>query len=129
LNELDYIGIDAISLSDATTPSVLELNDAWQQHHKKIENFKRRRTKKYSLQSLATATQIRRQRTLDKAKHNYPAQVNAYESLFQTLTQKNGLREDLPGNGMPMIITNAKKIVLITPQEKPALETIKRWYR
>jgi hypothetical protein len=40
---------------------------------------------------------------------NNLAQVNAYESLFQTLTQKNGLREDLPGNGMPMIITNAKK--------------------
>jgi hypothetical protein len=38
-NELDYIGIDAyFPLSDATTPSVLELNDAWQQHIK-IENF------------------------------------------------------------------------------------------
>jgi hypothetical protein len=35
-NELDYIGIDAyFPLSDATTPSVLELNDAWQQHIKK----------------------------------------------------------------------------------------------
>jgi hypothetical protein len=32
-NELDYIGIDAyFPLSNATTPSVLELNDAWQQH-------------------------------------------------------------------------------------------------
>jgi hypothetical protein len=39
---------------------------------------------------------------------NNLAQVNAYESLFQTLTRKNGA-EDLPGNGMPMIITNAKK--------------------
>jgi phenylpyruvate tautomerase PptA (4-oxalocrotonate tautomerase family) len=60
-------------LSNATTPSVLELNDAWQQHNKKIENFKRRRTKKYSLQSLATVTQIRRQRTLDKAKTQLPS--------------------------------------------------------
>jgi hypothetical protein len=97
----------------------------WQQH-KKIEKLQAKRTKKYSLQSLATATQIRRQRTLDRENTiNNQAQVNAYESLFQTLTQKNGLREDLPGNGMPMIITNAKKSVDYTPQEKPALETIK----
>jgi hypothetical protein len=80
---------------------------------------------------LATVTQIRRQKNLGQSENtiNNLAQVNAYESLFQTLTQKNGLREDLPGNGMPMIITNAKKIVLITPAGKPALETIKRWYR
>jgi hypothetical protein len=41
-NELDYIGIDAyFPLSNATTPSVLELNDAWQQHIKKIEKLQR----------------------------------------------------------------------------------------
>jgi hypothetical protein len=93
-NELDYIGIDAyFPLSDATTPSVLELNDAWQQHIKKIENFKAKTNKKNTTE-FATVTQIRRQRTLDRKRKtiNNQAQVNAYESLFQTLTQKNGLR-------------------------------------
>jgi hypothetical protein len=48
---LIYIGIDAyFPLSDATTPSVAALNEAW--HIIKIENFKRKRTRKYSLQSL-----------------------------------------------------------------------------
>jgi hypothetical protein len=107
LNELD--GIDAYFPLSDTTPSVLELNDAWQQQ---LKNRKLQETnKKYSLQSLATATQIRQKNLGQKAKTRLitQAQVNAYESLFQTLTQKNGLREDLPGNGMPMIITNAKK--------------------
>jgi hypothetical protein len=59
---------------------------------KKIEKLQTKTNKKYSLQSLATVTQIRRQRTLDSENTiNNLAQVNAYESLFQTLTQKNGL--------------------------------------
>jgi hypothetical protein len=46
-NELDYIGIDAyFPLSNATTPSVLELNDAWQQHIKKIEKLQTKTNKK-----------------------------------------------------------------------------------
>jgi hypothetical protein len=64
-----------------------------QQHIKKIENFKAKTNKKNTTE-FATATQIRRQKNLgQKAKNNNnQAQVNAYESLFQTLTQKNGLR-------------------------------------
>jgi hypothetical protein len=33
-------------LSNATTPSVLELNDAWQQHIKKIEKLQTKTNKK-----------------------------------------------------------------------------------
>jgi hypothetical protein len=35
---------------------------------------------------------------------NNLAQVNAYESLFQSLTQKPGLQEDLLGNALMIII-------------------------
>jgi hypothetical protein len=76
LNELDYIGIDAYFLSNATTPSVLELNDAWQQHIKKIEKLQTKTNKKYSLQSLATVTQIRRQKNPESENINNLAQVN-----------------------------------------------------
>jgi hypothetical protein len=94
---------------------------------KKIEKLQTKTNKKYSLQSLATVTQIRRQEPWTESENtiNNLAQVNAYESLSDINSEKNGLG-GLPGNGMPMIITNAKKIVLITlRRKKPALETIK----
>jgi hypothetical protein len=75
-------------LSDATTPSVLELNDAWQQHIKKIEKLQAKTNK--ILFTEFGYHQIRQQGTLDESENtiNNQAQVNAYESLFQTLTQK-----------------------------------------
>jgi hypothetical protein len=74
---------------------------------------------------LATVTQIRRKKNLDrKRKHNNNlAQVNAYESLFQTLTQKNGLRR-FAWNGM-MIITNEKNSVDYTRKENLHLKPLK----
>jgi hypothetical protein len=76
---------------------------------------------------LDTVTQTKRPKSLGlkvKKNINNLAQVNAYESLFQSLTQKPGLQEDLPGNAL--MINHKEKIVLITPAGKPALETIKK---
>jgi hypothetical protein len=91
-----------------------------QQHIKKIEKLQTKTNKKILFTEFGYRNSDQAAKNLgQKAKTiNNLAQVNAYESLFQTLTQKNGLREDLPGNGMPMIITNAKKIVLITLRRK-----------
>jgi hypothetical protein len=87
-NELDYIGIDAyFPLSNATTPSVLELNDR-QQHIKKIEKLQEE-TKKISTE-FGYRNSDQAARTLGK-KTQLITRHNAYES-FQTLTQKNGLR-------------------------------------
>jgi hypothetical protein len=97
-------------LSDATTHRCWNL-DAWQQHIKKIEKLQAK-TKKNTLYRV-WLPQLRSgsKGTLDESENtiNNQAQVNAYESLFQTLTQKKWFAGGLPGNGMPMIITNAKK--------------------
>jgi uncharacterized protein YegL len=80
-------------LSDATTPSVLELNDACS------STLKNRKTSNEDEQKILF-TEFG-YRNSDQAAKNLgqkaktqliTAQVNAYESLFQTLTQKNGLR-------------------------------------
>jgi uncharacterized protein YegL len=109
LNELDYIGIDAYFPLSDTTPSVLELNDAWQQQLKNRKPSRNEQKILFTEFGYRNSDQAKEPWTESENTINNQAQVNAYESLFQTLTQKNGLREDLPGNGMQMIITNAKK--------------------
>jgi hypothetical protein len=111
-------------LSDATTPSVLELNDlAAAQKNRKTSSETNKKIL-FTEFGYRNSDQAAKEPWTEKTQL-ITRRKSIYESLFQTLTQKNGLREDLPGNGMPMIITNAKKSVDYTPQEKPALETIK----
>ncbi|SHM62235.1 glycoside hydrolase family 113 [Flavobacterium xanthum] len=133
-NELDYIGIDAyFPLSDATTPAVADLNEAWQQHILKMEKLQAKTNKKILFTEFGYRNSDQAAKEPWKENQsgiNNLAQANAYESLFQTLTQKNWFAGGFAWKWYADAYhKEPKNSIDYTPQEKPALETIKKWYQ
>lgn len=133
-NELDYIGIDAyFPLSDAKTPAVADLNEAWQQYILKMEKMQAKTNKKILFTEFGyrNADQAAKEPwTENQNSINNLAQANGYESLFQTLTQKAWFAGGFAWKWYADTYHKEKKNnVDYTPQEKPALETIKKWYK
>ena len=132
--ELDYIGIDAyFPLSDATTPAVADLNEAWQQYIKKMEKLQAKTNKKILFTEFGYRNSDQAAKEPWKENQNRInnlAQANGYESLFQTLTKKAWFAGGFAWKWYADEYHKEKKYsVDYTPQEKPALETIKKWYQ
>lgn len=133
-DQLDYIGIDGyFPLSEAENPSVEDLNAAWKKHIDKMDLVQ----KKFNKKILFTEFGYRNSNhaaeepwTETKNEINNLAQANAYEALFQSMTQKKWF---VGGFAWKWYADDyhkkSKNSVDYTPQEKPALETIKRWYQ
>ena len=133
-NELDYIGIDAyFPLSDAKTPAIADLNKAWQQYILKMEKMQAKTNKKILFTEFGyrNADQAAQEPWAENQNSiNNLAQANGYESLFQTLTQKAWFAGGFAWKWYADAYHKEKKNnVDYTPQEKPALETIKKWYK
>lgn len=133
-NELDYIGIDAyFPLSDATTPSVEDLNKAWQKHLLKMQNLQTKTNKKILFTEFGyrNSDQAAKEPWTENQKIiNNLAQANGYESLFQTMTQKPWFAGGFAWKWYADDYHKEQKnSVDYTPQDKPALETIKKWYK
>jgi len=133
-DELDYIGIDAyFPLSDATTPAVADLNEAWQQHILKMEKLHTKTSKKILFTEFGYRNSDQAAKEPWKENQsgiNNLAQANAYESLFQTLTQKKWFAGGFAWKWYADAYhKEPKNSIDYTPQEKPALETIKKWYQ
>jgi hypothetical protein len=133
-NELDYIGIDAyFPLSDATTPAVADLNEAWQQHILKMEKLQAKTNKKILFTEFGYRNSDQAAKEPWKENQsgiNNLAQANAYESLFQTLTQKKWFAGGFAWKWYADAYhKEPNNSIDYTPQEKPALETIKKWYQ
>ncbi|EIA08553.1 glycoside hydrolase family 113 [Flavobacterium frigoris] len=132
-NQLDYIGIDGyFPLSNAENPSVEELNEGWIKHIQKMDLVQKKFNKKilfteFGYRNSNHATEEPWVET--KNEINNLAQANAYESLFQSMTQKEWF---VGGFAWKWYADDyhkqPKNSIDYTPQEKPALETIKRWY-
>jgi hypothetical protein len=131
--ELDYIGIDAyFPLSEEANPSVAELNLAWQKHLGKMEVTSKRFGKKvlfteFGYRNSAYATQA--PWTEKNNERNEDAQANAYEALFQSLSNKTwfdgGFAWKWYADGY---FKEDKNRVDYTPQGKPALLSLKKGY-
>lgn len=133
-NELDYIGIDAyFPLSDATTPAVADLNEAWQQHILKMEKLQAKTNKKILFTEFGYRNSDQAAKEPWKENQsgiNNLAQANAYESLFQTLTQKKWFAGGFAWKWYADAYhKEPNNSIDYTPQEKPALKTIKKWYQ
>ncbi|OAB25287.1 hypothetical protein SAMN05444395_10990 [Flavobacterium fryxellicola] len=133
-DELDYIGIDAyFPLSDATTPAVADLNEAWQQHILKMEKLHTKTSKKILFTEFGYRNSDQAAKEPWKENQsgiNNLAQANAYKSLFQTLTQKKWFAGGFAWKWYADAYhKEPKNSIDYTPQEKPALETIKKWYQ
>jgi hypothetical protein len=133
-SELDYIGIDAyFPLSDVANPSVKALNIAWGKHIKKMELVHKKYDKKilftefgYRNSDYATEAPW----TENKNDINNEAQANAFEALFASMTKKSWF---LGGFAWKWYADdyykNKRNAVDYTPQDKPALTIIKKWYQ
>lgn len=133
-NELDYIGIDAyFPLSEAANPTVNELTLAWKKHIDKIEATQKKFNKKIMFTEFGYRNAdfaAEEPWTEHKNNKNNQAQVNAYEALFRVLTTKDWF---VGGFAWKWYADDyhreEKNSVDYTPQDKPALETIRNWYK
>lgn len=132
--QLDYIGIDAyFPLSDVQNPSVDELNSAWQKHIAKMEITATKFGKKVLFTEFGyrNSTYAATEPWTESNNEIYnQAQANAYEALFQSMTQQTwfegGFAWKWFADGYFKEETNR---VDYTPQGKPALLTLKKWYQ
>lgn len=130
-DDLDYIGIDAyFPLSDKETPSVATLNWNWKKHILKIETIQQKFNKKIIFTEFGY-------RNANKAAEepwtetnmitNNKAQANGYEALFQSFSQQKWFAGGFAWKWYADEYYK-KKIIDYTPQEKPALAIMKKWY-
>lgn len=136
-NQLDYIGIDAyFPLTQQKTPSKKVLLQKWKYHSIEINRFSIKNNKQilftemgYRSTNKCAGNQWEIENRNDTAEINMPAQVNAYNALFETLWQKDWFAggfiwewhtSDKNAGGM----NNSN----YTPQHKPSEKIIKQWY-
>ena len=132
-NDLDLIGIDAyFPLSTSETPSVEELNLSWQKHLLNIELIQ----KKYNKNVVFTEFGYRNSNycaaepwTETNAIENNQAQANSYEALFQTFGNKRWFDGGFAWKWYADEYYKKRRAIDYTPQEKPALEIIKKYYK
>lgn len=133
-NDLDFIGIDAyFPLSDSKTPAVAEMNEAWKKYIIKMDKLQAKTNKKILFTEFGYRNSDQAAKEPWKENQNgfnNLAQANAYESLFQTLTPKTWFAGGFAWKWYAdEYHKEAKNSIDYTPQEKPALEIIKRWYK
>lgn len=133
-NELDFIGIDAyFPLSNAVTPTVAELNKAWQEHILKMDKLQAKIKKKILFTEFGYRNSDQAAKEpWSENQHikNNLAQANAFESLFQSLSQKSWFAGGFAWKWYADDYYKQKQNNIdYTPQEKPALEIIKKWYK
>ena len=130
--ELDYIGIDAyFPLSKSETPSVEEMKLGWKKHLLKIEETQ----KKIGKDILFTEFGYRNSNycadepwTEANSTENNLGQANAYEALFQSFSDKSWYKGGFAWKWYADDYHKKRKMIDYTPQEKPALKVIEKWY-
>jgi hypothetical protein len=131
-NELDYIGIDAyFPLSTEETPSIEILNESWKKHILKIEIVQQKFNKKILFTEFGYRNSNKAAEepwTETETKINDLAQANGYESLFQSFSKQKWYAGGFAWKWYADDYYK-KKNIDYTPQEKPALETLKNWYK
>ncbi|MCW2118775.1 glycoside hydrolase family 113 [Flavobacterium sp. 7A] len=129
--QMDYIGIDGyFPLSDKENPSVEELETGWKKHLSKMELTH----KKWSKDILFTEFGYRNSDyvALEPWKENQSilnnaAQATAYEALFKSLNHQKWYAGGFAWKWYADDY-HKKKELDYTPQDKPALAVIAKWY-
>lgn len=130
--ELDYIGIDAyFPLSKSETPSVEEMKLGWEKHLFKIEETQ----KKIGKNILLTEFGYRNSnycadepwKEVNSTENNL-GQANAFEALFQSFSEKSWYKGGFAWKWYADDYYKKRKMIDYTPQEKPALKVIEKWY-
>ncbi len=134
-NDLDYIGVDAyFPLSEQKTADVAHLNDQWQPVKADLKAFSSRHGKavlftEFGYQSIDHTADGHWKYERDERGLNLQAQADAYRSLFETFWDEPWFAGGFlwkwfaghPERGGP---TDTR----YTPQNKPAEESVRKWY-
>ncbi|MCI0696535.1 hypothetical protein L0337_31605 [candidate division KSB1 bacterium] len=130
-DDLDYIGISAyFPISDERSPSFQDAMKGWKPHAVALESFQKKYLKPVLFVELGykSIEYAGSQPWLDYTDHKPDdnAQANLYQAAFTTFWQRDWFKGIFiwkwyyAGNGGPDSYS---------PQNKPALEVISRWYR
>lgn len=132
-NKLDYIGIDAyFPLSKSQTPSINELESAWQVHIKNIESVQKKTGKELIFTEIGY-------KSVDKCAHepwsptakqvNTQAQCNAIQAFITAFANKNWFKGAFIWKWYPNDTkAGGEKDNDFTPQNKPTEAILKRCY-
>ena len=134
--DLDYVGIDGyFPLSNSKTPTKEELNQAWKPVVKKISKFYKK-TKRpiifteygYRSTDFACWNQWEIENLKDHEFVNMQAQQNGYEAFYESVSHQEWYAGGFIWKWHPEKNTGGIHHSNYTPQGKPVLETIKKWY-
>ena len=132
-DELDYIGVDAyFPLSNEQNPSLKTVKNGWAKHLDKMRLVQKKFGKKIMFSEYGyrnTDFAVEAPWTENKNDINNEAQAIAYEALYQTMTKEPWF---VGGFAWKWYADDyhkkPKNKVDYTPQDKPALAVIKKWY-
>ncbi|MBL7814187.1 MAG: hypothetical protein JNL70_04200 [Saprospiraceae bacterium] len=136
-NDLDYIGIDAyFSLVPKATPSVSELEKAWQPHITAIRNFQKKQNKpvlftEFGYMPIDSCTyqswEIEKRRR--NMAINEDAQANAIDALFSVFWKEKWWAGGFLWKWFPEVkATEGTQIKDYSPQGKKAIGVLQKWY-
>lgn len=137
-DDLDYIGVDAyFPISDADTPTAEEVEELWKPYAEQLARFAIKKRKlivftEYGYRSIDKPVwkQWEIEWVSDSLNVNLQAQVNSYEGIFRAVWNEPWFAGGFLWKWYPEPIhyTGLKANSDYTPQDKPAEETIYRWY-
>ncbi|EAR00501.1 glycoside hydrolase family 113 [Maribacter sp. HTCC2170] len=134
--QLDYIGIDAyFPLSEERTPSVEQLKKGWKRHKEKINSLSKEKNKpviftEYGYRSMDYTAKKPWLVDRNEEQVNFEGQVNAKKAIFEEFWNEKWFAG---GYVWKWFIHHDKagglKDNRFTPQNKPAQEVIKEFYK
>ncbi|MEM6642033.1 MAG: hypothetical protein AAF616_03555 [Bacteroidota bacterium] len=133
-DDVDVIGVDAyFPLVEAKDPSIDEIKNGWEPIKAKLEAFSAKWDKKilfteYGFQSIDGATGNHWEVDKSTIAVNLQLQANAFDATFQSLENENWFLGGFFWKWHFNIGTDDWYKKEWTPQNKPALEVITKWY-
>ena len=136
-DKLDYIGIDAyFSLVPKATPSVSELETAWNPHLIDIQTFQKQQKKpvlftEFGYMPIDSCTY--KSWEIEKRRRGMPineaAQANAIDALFTVFWKENWWAGGFLWKWFPEVkATEGREMKDYTPQGKQAINVLQKWY-
>lgn len=133
--DLDYIGIDAyFPLSDRQSPTVVHLNEKWEPVKEELQNFAERYDKpvlftEFGYRSVNFTADGHWKYKRNERDLNMVAQVNAYQALFETFWDEPWFAGGFLWKWFASHSDHGGPADhRFTPQNKPAEETIRKWF-
>lgn len=131
---VDYIGVDAyFPLVDGKHPSVDEIKNGWQPIKENLKAFSTKWDKpiiftEYGFQSVNGAAGKHWSVAKTSENTNNQLQADAYEATFQAFENEDWFQGGFFWKWHFMARTQSFRGTEWTPQNKPAMETISKWY-